>query len=72
MTRDISPAAKHVSANILNWLGYLVTACGRLLPGKESEEKKSLLGQLSNGSPVFKHEDVQNGFECEFLQCVRM
>ena len=32
--RDISPAAKQMSGNILNWLGYSVIACGQALPGE--------------------------------------
>ena len=72
MTRDISPAAKQVSANILKWLGYSVIACGQALrreSRKVKRRRRSLLGQLSNNSPSFKHEDVQNEFFSKGKDC---
>ena len=40
--RDISPAAKHMSANILNWLGYShIAATATLFPGKKVKRRRA-------------------------------
>ena len=71
MTRDISPAAKYVSSNTteMAWLLSYSLRPGSSQGKPESEEKKSLLGQLSNSSPGFKHEDVQNEFFSKGKDC---